>query len=202
MNGSATLGLYLALVAAVGCMRLFELRVSKQRQRVLVARGMPRVREPHFRAMVALHTGVLAGCALEAALAGRAPIPARSAVALVVLLGAQALRLWVIATLGPHWNVQIMDSLSLGVVSTGPFRFIRHPNYVAVFLELLALPLVYAAWWTAALGGVMHLWVLRHRIAAEEATLLAHAQYRTLMADKPRFFPRPRGGWWRRGGAL
>ena len=98
--------------------------------------------------------------------------------------------MWVIATLGPHWNVQIMDSARLGVVTGGPFRFIRHPNYVAVFLELLALPLVHGAWLTALLGGACHVWVLAHRIRAEETALLAHASTGSVMGGKPRFFPR------------
>ena len=78
---------------------------------------------------------------------------------------------------------------ALGVVTGGPFRFIRHPNYLAVFLELLALPLVYGAWITAALGSAAHVWVLYHRIRIEEAALLAHADYRAAMGGKPRFLP-------------
>ena len=132
---------------------------------------------------------LLVAALAEAWLVPRAPIAVVSPLALVVLLGANALRLWVIATLGPHWNVQIMDSAPLGVVTGGPFRFIRHPNYVAVFLELLALPLVHGAWITALGGAACHVWVLAHRIRAEEAALLAHPSYQQLMGGKPRFIP-------------
>jgi methyltransferase len=142
--------------------------------------------------MVALHTTILLGAGLEATLTGRPPVPLLGAAALLVIAGATALRLWVIATLGPHWNVQVMDSLSIGVVTGGPFRYIRHPNYVAVFSELAALPLVHSAWLTAALGTAAHVWVLYHRIRTEEATLLAHPEYRVRMAARPRFFPRLR----------
>ncbi|HEX7597395.1 MAG TPA: UbiA family prenyltransferase, partial [Polyangia bacterium] len=99
--------------------------------------------------------------------------------------------------MGAHWNVAIMDSIGegeaakLAVVSGGPFRWIRHPNYLAVFLELLALPLVHAAWLTAGLGSLAHLWVLRHRIRAEERALLTHSSYQSVMSGKPRFVPRP-----------
>jgi methyltransferase len=182
---------YLALVLAVAGLRLFELRVSRRRQRALAARGVPRVAEPHFRAMVALHTSVLVASALEAWLVPRWPIPLLSALALLVLLAASALRIWVIRTLGPHWNVQIMDSGALGVVTRGPYRWIRHPNYVAVFLELAALPLVHGAWVTALVGTAAHLWVLSHRIRAEEAVLLANPEYQRLMGGKPRFLPLP-----------
>ena len=194
MELSRSLLLYFALVLAVGIARLVELRISRRRQQRLRDRGIARVYEPHFRAMVLLHTGILVGCLLEPWLLARAPIPVLSALALLVVLAANGLRLWVIATLGPHWNVQIMDSGPLGVVTGGPFRFIRHPNYVAVFLELLALPLVHGAWLTAGLGAAAHLWVLQQRIRAEEAVLLANPQYRELMGDKPRFVPRMQRG--------
>ena len=182
---------FFALVLAVGAARLIELRISRRRQQRLRAQGIARVAEPHFRVMVLLHTGILVGAVLEAWLSRRTPPPGLSAAALLVVLAANALRLWVIATLGPHWNVQIMDSGSLGVVTHGPFRHVRHPNYVAVFLELLALPLVYGAWVTALIGSLGHLWVLQQRIRAEEAVLLTHPRYRELMGDKPRFLP----GW-------
>jgi methyltransferase len=180
---------YLGLVLAVAGLRLFELRISRRRQRAMLARGMRRVSEPRFTAMVALHASILLGSALEAWLLARWPIPLVSGVAVVVLLAANALRLWVIATLGPHWNVQIVDSAPLGVVSDGPFRWIRHPNYLAVFLELAALPLIHGAWITALVGTTAHVWVLYHRVRAEESVLLANPEYQRLMADRPRFVP-------------
>jgi methyltransferase len=185
-----TLLAFTVLVLLVGGLRLFELRISKRRQRALRAKGVAQVREPFFAVMVALHTALLVAALAEAWLVPRAPIAVVSPLALVVLLGANALRIWVIATLGPHWNVQIMDSAPLGVVADGPFRWIRHPNYLAVFLELLALPLVHGAWVTALLGSACHVWVLAQRIRAEEAALLAHPDYQRVMGDKPRFLPR------------
>src|SRR6185369_15280419 len=104
---------------------------------------------------------------------------------------ANLLRWWVIATMGAHWNVQVMGSTALGVVTGGPFRWVRHPNYVAVFVELGALPLVHGAFITAAAGAALHALVLRRRIALEEAILLADPRYREAMAGKPRFVPLP-----------
>jgi methyltransferase len=193
MELSPSLLLTWLLVLAVGTGRILELRLSRRRQHALAARGVKTVAEPHFAAMVVLHTGILLGAALEPWLTGQPPIPMLSAAAVAVVAGATALRLWVIAKLGPHWNVQVLDSLSLGVVSSGPFRWIRHPNYLAVFLELGALPLVHGAWLTAALGTGAHIWVLYHRIRTEEAALLAHPAYRDQMAEKPRFIPALRG---------
>lgn len=183
--------LYLALLAAVGAGRLVEMRLSRRHQRALQARGVARVPEPRFRFMVALHAGILVSAALEVLLARRPLIPLLAGPALALVALANLLRLWVIATLGPHWNVQVMESTRLGVVTGGPFRFIRHPNYVAVYVELLALPLVHTAWVTAAVGAVLHALVLRRRVAIEEAVLLADPAYRAAMGGKPRFLPRP-----------
>jgi methyltransferase len=192
---------FVALCAAVGLGRLLEMRLSRRHQRALAARGARREPEPGFAAMAALHTGVLVAAAVEVVALDRPFTPALGVPALVVFALSNVLRWWVIATLGPHWNIQVVGSLSLGVVTTGPYRFVRHPNYVAVFAELLALPLVHGAWLTALVGSLLHVAVLRRRLAVEEAVLGADAIYRETMAGKPRFVPRlPRdasgGGPW------
>lgn len=183
---------YLALVVAVGVGRLVEMRISRRRQRALQARGAQRQAEPGFRGMVLLHTGVLVACAVEVLLRRRPFVPAVGFPALALFALANALRWWVIATLGPHWNVQVVRSTALGVVSGGPYRWVRHPNYLAVFVELLALPLVHGAWLTAAVGAALHVVVLRRRLAVEEAVLDADPAYRQVMGGKPRFVPRLR----------
>ena len=199
MELNHTLPLFTALLGLVGLIRLAELLLSRRNRRLLRIRGASAVGEPHFLAMVLLHICILVGAGTEAWLTRRAPVPALAWAMLALLLAASALRWWVIATLGPHWNVAIMDSIAdraggsdgMAAVCRGPFRWIRHPNYVAVFLELLALPLVHAAWLSAALGSAAHVWVLRQRVRSEEAVLLGHPSYQAVMADKPRFIPRP-----------
>ena len=185
-----TLPAFTGLVCAVGVIRLVELVISQSRRAAMRSRGAAPVSERHFLAMVLLHTGILVASIAEAWLSGRAAVPWLVLPALTVLLGASLLRWWVIATLGPHWNVRIMASLSMGVVTGGPYRFVRHPNYVAVFLELLALPLVHGAYVTAIVGALVHVWVLAQRIRAEDEFLLADPAYRAAMGGKPRFLPR------------
>jgi methyltransferase len=184
--------LYLALLLAVGAGRLIEMRVSRRHQRALRGRSIALEREPGFLWMVALHTGVLAAAATEVVVLRRPFVPAVGVPALALFALGNLLRWWVIATMGQHWNVRVMGSLSLGVVTEGPFRWVRHPNYVAVFVELAALPLVHGAWLTALVGSALHLLILRRRIALEESILLADPRYRDLMGPKPRFIPSPR----------
>ncbi|HEY5447089.1 MAG TPA: isoprenylcysteine carboxylmethyltransferase family protein, partial [Polyangia bacterium] len=87
----------------------------------------------------------------------------------------------------------VASTPALGVVTGGPYRLIRHPNYVAVFVELAALPLVHGAWLTAAAGALLHAAILRRRIGLEESVLMADESYRRAFADKPRFLPLPFG---------
>jgi len=155
----------------------------------MVARGAAKVDEPRFRWMVLLHTAVLLGSALEVVFLRRPFIPWLAGTMLAIFVTANIVRWWVIRTLGKHWNVQVMDSTSLGVITSGPFRFVRHPNYAAVFAEMLALPLIHTAWITAVAGSLAHAVVLAQRLATEERVLFANPDYRAAMSGKPRFLP-------------
>jgi methyltransferase len=180
---------YLALLLLVAALRIFELRVSRRHQEHMVSRGAKKIVDPKFRWMVLVHTGVLLGSACEVVFLRRPLIPLLAVVMAALFLAANAMRWWVIRTMGQHWNVQVVDSTQLGVVTAGPFRYVRHPNYAAVFVEMLALPLIHTAWITATLGAFAHVIVLMQRLTAEERVLLANADYRAAMGGKSRFFP-------------
>src|SRR5437879_7428203 len=126
-----TTAAFLGLLLAVALLRLVELRISKRHQQEMAARGAAKIDEPKFRWMVLLHTAVLLGAALEVVLLRRRFIPWLAASMFVVFLAANAVRWWVIRLLGEHWNVQVMDSMRLGVVTAGPFGSGRHPNHAA-----------------------------------------------------------------------
>lgn len=180
---------FLCLLTLVAALRLVELSISRRHQGRMIARGAAKVPEPRFRWMVLVHTAVLLGAALEVVFLRRPFIPALAITMFALFLAANFVRWWVIRTLGEHWNVQVMDSTNLGVVTTGPFRLVRHPNYAAVFTELLALPLIHTAWITALVGSAAHLVVLAQRLSTEERILFANADYRAAMERKPRFLP-------------
>ncbi|HEV2388632.1 MAG TPA: isoprenylcysteine carboxylmethyltransferase family protein [Candidatus Acidoferrales bacterium] len=181
---------FLGLLGAVGMLRLVELRISRRNQRRLLSRGALRAEDPSFPWMVLLHAGLLAGAAAEVFLLRRPFLPFLAATMGAVFLAANGLRWWVIRTLGEHWSVQVIDAEGLGVITTGPYRWVRHPNYIAVFAEMLALPLIHTAWLTAVFGGAAHLAVLGTRVRAEDRVLLADPEYLAKMGGKPRFLPR------------
>ena len=180
---------YLGLLLVVALLRVYELRISRRHQQAMIAQGAEKVADPRFRWMVMLHTAVLLGAALEVVFLHRPFYPVFAAICFTIFLGANVVRWWVIHTLGEHWNVQVMNSMAMGVVTSGPFRYVRHPNYAAVFVEMLALPLVHCAWITAFAGSAAHIVVLSQRLATEERVLFSDARYRAAMSGKPRFVP-------------
>ncbi len=109
-----------------------------------------------------------------------------------MVLGAQALRYWAIATLGWRWNTRIVVVPGTAPVTAGPYRWVRHPNYVAVIAEMIALPLVHGAWLTALVFSVGNALLLRVRIRAEEQALGEPWQH--AFAGRPRFVPGGHGG--------
>src|SRR5680860_157375 len=140
---------YVVLIAAVAVERLAELVISKRNLGWARARGGREHGFGHYPFMVVLHTGLLVGCVSEAA--HRSFVPALGWPMIAVVVLAQALRWWCIAVLGPRWNTRVIVVPGLPLVERGPYRWLRHPNYVAVVLEGVALPLVHSAWITACL---------------------------------------------------
>src|SRR5208282_5318198 len=108
---------YLALLALVGLLRLVELRISRRHQRALASRGIEKRADPQFRWMVALHTAVLVGAAIEVIALRRPFFPYLAVPMLVLFLFATSLRWWVIRIMGAHWNLEVMASGPLGVVT-------------------------------------------------------------------------------------
>lgn len=181
--------LFTALLFAVGIIRFFELGISKRHQQKLIQSGASLIPEPTFRWIVILHTILPIAACLEVWTLNRPIIPKLSAIAGTTFLLGNMARWWVIRTMGNHWNVQIMNSTQIGVVTSGPFQYVRHPNYVAVFIEIISLPLIHTAWLTALLGAIANTWLLHKRITLEESILFSNQLYKQTMAHKPRFLP-------------
>lgn len=162
---------YTLLIVAVGLERLAELVISQRNLAWSRARGGVESGAGHYPAMVLLHTGLLAGCLLEAGLGHRPFLPALGWPMLAVVLLSQALRWWCIATLGHQWNTRVVIVPGAARVVGGPYRLLPHPNYLAVIAEGAALPLVHTAWLTAVLFTVLNGWLLSVRIPVENRAL-------------------------------
>jgi len=169
---------YTMLVGAVALTRLAELVRARRNRRALTARGGVEVGAGHWPAMVAVHAGLLVTAPLEVWLAGRPLIPALAASMLGVLAVTFAVRYWVITTLGDRWTTRIIVVPGAPRITRGPYRWLRHPNYLAVALEVPALPLVHTAWITALVFGLANLVVLAVRIRCEDRALDALSSQR------------------------
>lgn len=159
------------LVAAVALERLAELVVSQRNVAWSLARGGVETGHGHYPAMVVLHTGLLAGALVEVWLRRPETPWLVAAVAFGLVLASQALRWWCVATLGRRWNTRVIVIPGLPPVSGGPYRLLRHPNYVAVCVEGVALPLVHGAWITAVAFTLLNAMLLTVRIRVEDAAL-------------------------------
>jgi methyltransferase len=183
---------YTGLIALLGVERLYELRLSKRNAARAFAAGAIEVGAPHYRVMTVFHAAFLIACVAEPWLLGRAFPGALGVIALGFALAAQALRYWAIATLGEKWNTRVIVKPGDAPVTSGPYRFIKHPNYVAVAIELVAVPLVFGSYWTAIVFTLGNAALLAVRIRSEERAL--GPEWRAAFAGKGRFIPGGRNG--------
>lgn len=167
LSPGAALAVYVVVLAV---QRVAELVHSAHNERRLRARGAIEHGAGHFPWIVALHALYPVLLAAEVLALGARPGPAWP-LWLLLWLVAQALRYAAVATLGERWTVRIWVLPGAPLVRRGPYRWLRHPNYVAVILELVAAPMMFGAWRTAFVVSVLNLLALRARIRQEESAL-------------------------------
>ncbi len=168
-------GWFTLLVLASGLVRLLELRVAAGNVREALRRGGVEYGRSHYPAMVAVHAGLLVACLVEVWVFDRPFLPWLGWPALAVVLAAHGLRWWCIRSLGWRWNTRVVVVPGLPLVRRGPYRWLSHPNYVAVVAEVAALPLVHTAWVTALVFSAANAAVLVVRIRVEDQALAAAA---------------------------
>jgi methyltransferase len=170
-GGGSCMMAYLLLITVVGLERLVELVVSERHARWAFARGGIEYGQSHYPVMSAVHAALLISCLAEVAVADRPFLPWLGWPMLALVIAAQALRWWCIATLGNQWNTRVIVVPGLRLVTTGPYRWLRHPNYLAVAVEFFALPMVHTAWVTAVVFSAANLGLMAVRIPVEERAL-------------------------------
>ena len=163
--------MFLGFVAALGLQRLFELRLSRHNEQRMLLNGGREHAPETYRRIVILHGAWFAAMLLEV-FAGRRrfhPRPALSAFG--VFAAGQALRITAIRTLGWRWSTRVMTVPGETPVRQGVYRYMRHPNYLGVELEIVTAPLLHSAYLTSAVFGVANILLLRDRIRREEQAL-------------------------------
>jgi methyltransferase len=177
-----------AFLAALMVERLVELVISKRNAAKAFARGGVEVGKGHYVFMTIFHGAFFVACWFEAA-----PFDPRRFFGLLPLaLGAQVLRYWAIRTLGDRWNTRVIVLPEAEPVTGGPYRFMKHPNYLAVCVELAAVPLMLGAYGTAAIFTLVNAVLLWVRIRVEERAL--GPKWEHAFAGKRRLIPGAKGG--------
>lgn len=163
--------MYYLLILAVGLERIVELVLSNRNAQWSFAQGAREFGRPHYFVMVVIHSALLVGCVVEPLALHRPFLPWLGWPMLAVAALSQVLRWWCIGTLGRRWNTRVIVLPEAPLVRRGPYRFLHHPNYVAVVAEGFALPLIHTAWLTAATFTVANAILLSVRIRVENSAL-------------------------------
>ena len=149
---------------------LGELAWSRRNERLLFARGAVTPPDPVYATMRWAYPGVFVAMAVEGAFARRDAEALALAGVAVFALG-KALKVWAIAALGTRWTYRVLVLPGAPLVTRGPYRFLRHPNYAGVLGELAGMAMMTAALYSGPAGALFFAWLLRRRIAAEEVAL-------------------------------
>lgn len=154
------------IVGLVAVQRFFEMLYAARNTRALLARGAVEAGRGHYPLIIALHAAWLA--AIFLALGPRTTI---NWFFLGAFLALQAGRVWTIASLGPYWTTRIITIPGVPLTRRGPYRYLRHPNYLIVAGEIAVLPLVFGLVWVAIIFSLLNGAVLAWRITIENAAL-------------------------------
>jgi len=182
--------IFVFLVIALGVQRLAEMRRSARNEHRILEAGGREYASGQFRVMKLLHTAWFLAMLAEVFGLQRPFHPVLAIAAALVFLMGQALRYAAITTLGERWTVRVMILPGAQPIHHGIYRFIRHPNYLGVMLEIGAVPLLHSAYLTAIVFSIANALLLAWRIYTEEAALKAHNGYEQVFADRPRFLPK------------
>ena len=173
MNGQIAFTILILLVSGE---RIVELIISKRNLRWSFNQGGIEFGRSHYKYMVVIHVGLLGGCLIETWLTRPEFRPLLSWTMFALAMGSQALRWWCILTLGKRWNTLVVIIPGLPVITNGPYKWLKHPNYLAVVIEGIALPMVGFAWRTAIIFTFLNIFVLAARLRVENKALATLAQ--------------------------
>ncbi|MGM9967571.1 MULTISPECIES: isoprenylcysteine carboxyl methyltransferase family protein [unclassified Rummeliibacillus] len=162
--------LFVIVFTLICIQRLVELRIAKRNEQYMKQRGAIEFGQSHYPFIVALHILFLCSLLLEY-LVKSPSLNVLWVLLLTLFFLLQISRIWVIKSLGHFWNTKIIVLPNANLVKKGPYKWISHPNYVIVALEILVIPLIFQAYFTAVIFTILNMVMMLVRIPAEEAAL-------------------------------
>ncbi|RXJ02049.1 isoprenylcysteine carboxyl methyltransferase [Anaerobacillus alkaliphilus] len=182
------IGVYI-FISLVILQRIVEVIIANRNAKWIKRQGGYEVGRDHYKYIVLLHTFFFISLLTEVSLS-RPSFTSWVIAPFVIFLLAQICRVWALSSLGPFWNTRIMVLPGAKVIAKGPYRYLRHPNYVIVSIEILLLPVIFQAYWTAFIFSVLNVLILSLRIKIEEQALLETTNYEETFDAVSRFVPR------------
>jgi methyltransferase len=179
---------FFVLFFLLAAQRLIELVIAKKNEKWILQQGGMEFGRNHYPLMILLHSSFFISLFVESHLKGY-PLSSQWPLLLFFLVLTQGLRYWAITSLGPFWNTRIMVLPGAAPIEKGPYRYLRHPNYLAVILEFLLIPLLFNAFFTCILFSLFNAFLLKYRISVEEKILIDTMDYQMRMSKKRRFLP-------------
>lgn len=180
------IGVYL-FIGFVIIQRIVEMKIANRNAKWIRSQGGYEAGIEHYKLIVLTHSLFFLSLLFEVTIKG---VDKWHLIPLVVFILAQLGRVWALASLGNYWNTRIMVLPGAKVVAKGPYRYVRHPNYIVVIIEIAVLPLIWQAYWTAVLFTIINALVLSIRIKEEETALQEATNYEEVFDKKKRFMPK------------
>ncbi|MGM0845451.1 MAG: isoprenylcysteine carboxyl methyltransferase family protein [Bacillota bacterium] len=176
------------LFAVIAIQRVVELIIAKRNEKWMKEKGAKEYGKRHYKLMVSIHLLFFISLLAEELFMNR-PLNEYWVVLFTLFLVTQVGRIWVIASLGRFWNTKIIVLPQADVVAKGPYKFIKHPNYFIVTVELIVIPLMFNAYWTLFIFALLNQFILAVRIPIEERALEEVTNYQKVHQGKKRFIP-------------
>ena len=181
--------LFILLLSVIVLQRIIELYIARGNEKWMKQQGAIEFGQRHYKYMVLLHVLFFIFLSAETLMISRGISPAWPV--FLCLFGlAQAVRIWVITSLGRFWNTKILVLADTNVIRKGPYRYVKHPNYLIVTLELMSVPLMFNSFFTAVLFTVLNILMLKIRIPLEEKALNTLTEYDEAFRNCHRFIPK------------
>ncbi len=181
--------IFIGIVVAVISQRFLEVRLSDRNRAEILLRGGQEHGDNLLGAVKVLQVSWWLAMIAEVWYLDRPFMPVLAAVALTATIAGQVLRYLSMQALEWRWTLPIMTVPGMPVVTSGLYRYLRHPNWLGVILEIAFLPLIHSAYVTAIAFSLANAWLMNKRIQTEEQALSENTNYIAAFANKPRFIP-------------
>lgn len=172
----------------VAIQRLLELKIAKRNAIYIQSLGGFEVGKDHYSQIVYLHVIFLFSSLFEGLIANQ--LSSFWFIPFFIFIITQFVRIWAISSLGYFWNTRIFILPNAKPIKKGPYRYLRHPNYLIVMIEFITIPLIFSAYFSAVIFPILNIFVLTKRIKIEEMALSTYNEYDKEMTYTPRFFPK------------